>query len=57
MDSDPRPNFTSCARTSEAPPLPRHAGRAKSADTDDIPREILDMSAQDAARLRAGGVI
>lgn len=42
---------------SETPPVLRHAGRAKSADTDDILREILDMSAQDVARLRAGGVI
>lgn len=42
---------------SETPPVLRHAGRAKSADTDDILREILDMTAQDVARLRAGGVI
>jgi crotonobetainyl-CoA:carnitine CoA-transferase CaiB-like acyl-CoA transferase len=42
---------------SETPPVLRHAGRAKSADTDDLLREILDMSAQDVARLRAGGVI
>jgi crotonobetainyl-CoA:carnitine CoA-transferase CaiB-like acyl-CoA transferase len=41
----------------ETPPLLRHAGRAKSADTDDILREMLDISVQDLARLRAGGVI
>jgi crotonobetainyl-CoA:carnitine CoA-transferase CaiB-like acyl-CoA transferase len=42
---------------SETPPVLRHAGRAFGADTADILREMLQMSEDDVARLRAGGVI
>jgi len=42
---------------SDTPPVLRHAGRAFGADTDDILRNLLKMTAEDVARLRAGGVI
>ncbi|MBO1076162.1 CoA transferase (plasmid) [Roseomonas marmotae] len=41
----------------ETPPVLRHAGRAMGADTDDILSELLQMTAEDVARLRSGGVI
>jgi crotonobetainyl-CoA:carnitine CoA-transferase CaiB-like acyl-CoA transferase len=44
-------------KLSETPPLLRHAGRALGADTDQVLRELLGLSAADLERLRLSGVI
>jgi crotonobetainyl-CoA:carnitine CoA-transferase CaiB-like acyl-CoA transferase len=42
---------------SETPPLLRHTGRGKGADTDEVLRSLLGLSGADLERLHAAGVV